>query len=83
MTPRPQPAISTTRLRSTKQRDARIRAACVTDSVTAPWDYTLSAPQNHMKAALALAKKIGLSGSRRWIIGYTPTGYVFVYTRRP
>ena len=50
------------------------------DSVTLPYDHSLSAEGNHEAAAAALAEKLGWSGwDGRWIGGSTPRGYVFAH----
>lgn len=69
-------AIITKYIGPTNARGSRVRASCDASAISWPWDYALSAEENYVAAALALAKKLGWGD--RWERGGIGSGYVFV-----
>lgn len=71
-------AIETKYLRATNTKGSRIKASAWAGSVTAPYDYALSAEQNHRAAAMALVETLDWHG--QWAQGGNAAGngYFFV-----
>lgn len=65
-------AIQTRRLATTNTRDARMRATAWAGSVTVPYDYDLTAQENHESAARALCERLGWGG--KWHPALLPSG---------
>ena len=71
-------AIQTKYLGPTNYRGSRIKAyTCNGHSLTIAYDYSLDDKDLYAKAAIALCKKLGWSGSI--IGGGTKEGYTFVF----
>lgn len=70
-------AISTKYLGATNHRGSRIKATCPAGSLTVPFDHALNAPNNHAAAGIALARKLGWTGTLS--LGGTKEGYVLVF----
>jgi len=60
-------AIETKYLGPTDFRGTRIKATAQAGSVTVSWDHALDVNDNHAKAAEALARKYGWTGT--WVAG--------------
>lgn len=56
-------AIVTKYLGPTDSRGSRVKATADAGSITVPWDDRLDVNANHDRAAVALAKKVGWSGT--------------------
>lgn len=70
-------AIQTRFLGPTNTRGARVVARADAGRITVSWDYSQSIDENHRRAALALAERLGWKGP--WHGGSLPSaGYVFV-----
>jgi len=69
-------AIKTKFLGPTETKPARIRAECDASAETTPYDHSLDADQNHIRAAKTLANNLGWSG--RWHGGGMEDEYFFV-----
>lgn len=70
-------AITTKFFGPTNSHGARIKASTEDQSVTISYDYSLSPEKLHAKAAVALCKKMGWTGTL--ISGGVKGGYVFVF----
>jgi len=70
-------AISTKYLGPTDHRGSRIKATCEAGSLTLPYDYALNTANNHAAVGVALARKLGWTGTLS--IGGTKAGYVLVF----
>ena len=73
-------AIETRFLGPTDHRGSRIVAKCQAGKFTVGYDYALSSERNHEKAAMALASKLGWSGSLIGGGSADGKGYVFVFS---
>jgi len=61
-------AIETRYLGQTNARGSRIQARCLRGKKVYPWDYTLSAEENHIKAAKSLCEHFAKEGnSEEWL----------------
>jgi hypothetical protein len=71
-------AIMTKYLGPTNVWGTRVKAACYGGTTTIGWDHRFGSVENHARAARALAKKMGWSGT--WYGGPLPneSGYAFV-----
>ena len=69
-------AITTKYLGPTDNYPSRVRAitACGT-KITLPWQHSLDSDDNHKRAALALAQKLGWQGTYQG--GHTKDGMIF------
>ena len=56
---------------ATDRTGSRIRATHGRDSLTVPYDYAMSGPENHRDAAKALALKLGMRG-HNWARAWDP-----------
>lgn len=74
-------AIETKYLSPTITRGPRVKARCVAESVTVPWDYSLNVEENHRAAAAALVLKLGWQDYGEWVTGYLGENYVHVLVR--
>ena len=70
-------AISTKYLGATDHRGVRIKATCCAGTLTVPYDYALNTANNHAAAGVALAQRLGWTGTLS--IGGTKDGYVLVF----
>ena len=64
--------ITTTYLGPTNSRGTRIGVATSSGRVIVSWDHEQDVTENHRRAALALARKLGWSG--RWVGGELADG---------
>lgn len=70
-------AIMTAFLAPTNHRPARVKATADAGSITVSWDHALGVDDNHKRAAMALADKLGWLG--HWHGGSLPgSGFAFV-----
>ena len=71
-------AIETKYLPCTNHKSSRIRATAEGgNSFTESYDHELNPDENHARAAIALAKKLGWAGE--FVRGHTARGCVFVF----
>jgi len=74
--------IETKYLSPTNTKCSRIKATTSYggDSVTVSWDYGINQEENHARAAMLLAKRLGWVGE--YVCGGSENGCVFVNTSR-
>lgn len=76
------PAIWTKYLGPTDFKGSRVKATTIGNrSATLHWDDALDAGENHKRAALELAKRLGWTGTMIAADG-GDAGYVYAFTRR-
>lgn len=70
-------AITTRWFGPTNSKESRVKATADAGSLTVPWQYDLSVYDNHLAAAMKLARKLEWFGD--WVGGGLPgdKGYVF------
>jgi hypothetical protein len=77
-------AIITKYLGATDTKGSRIKATCDAGSISIPYPHELSGEEVHVKAAMALVRKLGWDKDAYgdWACGGLPNqaGYVFVCT---
>lgn len=61
----------------TDNKGARVRATCEAKTIYVSWDHALSSEENHIVAAMNLAK-VALVWDGKFTVGSLDTGYVFV-----
>lgn len=71
-------AIETRGIGASNTRGSRIKATAWAGSITVPYDYELSEPQNHAAAALALIAKLEWEGQFAQGGNAKGNGYYFV-----
>jgi len=80
-------AIVTKYIGPTNYRGSRVKASCQAGTITLPWSYELGVNENHDKAAMALAFKLGWDEARygKLVGGGMPdgTGNAYVFCQRP
>ena len=70
--------ITTKYLSATNTKGSRIKAISEVNSITIPYDYSLSNGDVYWKAAEALCHKLGWTGSM--VEGGLDNGYVYVFS---
>ena len=69
-------AITTKWFGPSNVKGSRVKASAEAGSITLHWDHALNVDQNHAKAAMALANKLGWGG--KWVGGgMAGSGYAF------
>ncbi len=74
-------AIVTKFIGATNTRGARVKATAQANNMTLAWDYQLHVPENHARAAQALAIKLGWEGA--FVGGGTPDDKGYAYVMMP
>lgn len=79
-----QPFIVTKWLGQTDKRPSRVKATNLTSGayVVISWDYAFDAPQNHMRAAQALYRKLGLDLPKAFIACGTKNSDGYILTAK-
>lgn len=67
--------ITTKFLAPTETKSDRVKVSCEAGSKTFPWDYSISMEDNHIEAAIAMARFLNWETS--FVVGSLGSGYVF------